>query len=108
MVVVEHSRSTYQVQDLITQHIHTVHVSRLKPFNAAQTEDLIAVAAVDSAEYIVESIVEHRSAANKRDWTFRVRWEGYSPEEDSWISYAEASELYAFHAYRHAHPELQL
>ncbi len=52
------------------------HVSRLKPFNVSQTTDLVQLASVDSSEYVVDSIVDHRAGSRREDWTFRVRWRG--------------------------------
>ena len=35
-----------------------------------------------SEEYTVEKIVDRRKRYNR--WEYRVRWQGYGPEEDTW------------------------
>ena len=108
MLVVEHSLSTYHCQDVNTLKIHQLHISRLKRYNMDQTPDPLAVASVDDAEYVVEQVIDHRPGPRRQDWTFRVRWRGYGPSEDSWLPYAEVQEVQALRAYLLAHPGLRL
>lgn len=42
----------------------------------------------DKEEFYVDSIVDHEGDPNKKkSLKFRVRWLGYSPEEDTWEPY---------------------
>ena len=108
MVVVDHSTSTYRCQDLNTMKIYTFHVSRLKAFRNDRTDDLVAVASVDSSEYIVDQIVDHRPAAQRDSWQFRVHWRGYDDSDDSWLTYPELRDVSALRAYLLEHPELDI
>lgn len=98
----------YDVQDLSTKGVRSVHVTRLKRYDMAQTDDPLMVAAADGQEYVVEDIVGHRAAQTREGWRFRVRWRGYSAESDSWLPYDQVRDVAAFRAYRLAHPELRL
>lgn len=108
MLVVDRADTVYQVQDMNTLKVSPVHVSRLKSFNDDQTDDYVAAAAVDAAEYVVDAIVDHRQGPTVADQRFRVRWRGYSPAEDSWMSHAELRDVIAYREYRLAHPELDI
>jgi hypothetical protein len=108
MVVADlRSRSAIIVQDLCTNKLMEVHISRLKPFNAARTADPIKVAEIDKDEYAVEQILEHRGTS-KKTLQFKVRWMGYGEEEDSWIGFKDAKDLEALDVYLKTHPELRI
>ena len=73
------------------------------------TDDLAMVAAVDTDEYVVEAIIDHRGNPNRRSTLeFLVRWLGYEPEEDTWLPWKNVKELAALDVYAAAHPELRL
>ncbi len=97
----------YDVQDLLTQGIRSVHVSRLKLFRDEQTTDPRTVAAVDTGEYLVDHVVEHRAGAGGT-MLFRVRWLGYPPSEDTWMPPERIRDLAQFRAYKLLHPEIGL
>ena len=48
---------------------------------------------VSKDSYIVKAIIDHRRVANARNYLglakfeFRIRWEGYSTDADSWVPY---------------------
>ena len=53
------------------------------------TEEVAALAATDSDEFHVESIVDHEYAGkDPKKWKFRVRWLGYEPEDDTWFKWS--------------------
>ena len=108
MIVVGRRDAVYECQDVSTLRVSSFHVSRLKLFNMDQTEveDVVGIAAVDVAEYVVDSIVDHRQTA--AGLQFRVRWKDYGPRDDSWLPYSEVRDVVAFHAYRLEHPELDV
>ena len=75
------------------------------------TEDPAAVAAADNDEWLVEAIIDHRGPRNgrpKRALEFRVRWQGFGANADTWLPYAEVAELEALDDYAARHPELRL
>src|SRR5690606_35750301 len=103
--------SSYVCQDLRTNKLLPLHVTRLKPYDATITEDATVVAAADNDEWRVELIVDHRGPPRgrpRRALEFRVRWLGYGPADDTWLPYSEVSELEALDAYAARHPELRL
>ena len=72
------------------------------------------IAARDGAEFVVDEIVEHRvlstsvgAKKKKTAYEFKVRWLGYDPVDDTWISYMEARELEALDVYLQKHPSLK-
>eukprot|EP00762_Andalucia_godoyi_P008723 ANDGO_04722.mRNA.1 Retrovirus-related Pol polyprotein from transposon 17.6 len=107
MLIIARLENLYTCQDLVTQKTHDFHVSRLKEYRMDSTEDPLSIAQVDSDEYQVECLVEHRGK-KKKDVEFRVRWKGYSNEDDSWLPYKEVRDLEALDAYLALHPGLKL
>ena len=78
-------------------------------------QDLNRLAALDKEEYEVESILEHRPAGSKRNanvkpsaYWFKVKWAGFSDEENSWEPYSELRSLLPLEEYLRQYPELQL
>ena len=108
MLIADRDGTIYQCQDINTLKIHPFHVSRLKPFNSAQTDpgDYLALASVDVSEYVVEDIIDHR--IEHGGLIFRVRWRDYGPGDDSWLPLRELRDVVALRAYALAHPELDI
>ena len=86
MRVIKSDGSKYIVQNLVTMEHETVHVSLMKKFHYdPRFTDPFEVAMRDSQEFLVEEILAHRGTFNdKRNLTFKVRWTGYGPEDDTW------------------------
>ena len=62
---------------------------------------------MDQHEWVVERVVDYRlPTRNWRTWEFRVHWEGFSYDEDSWLPWPEVRNLEALDTYLDAHPEL--
>ena len=112
LCVVSVQSNLYQCQDLTTQKLLSFDVSRLKKFKSREDDtldDMRELASIDNMEYQVEAIVDHAgSPRNKSRMTFRVRWKGYEPEEDTWESYSRVKDCEALDVYSKAHPELRL
>jgi hypothetical protein len=110
LVIVDKEDSIYTCSDLISNKNIRVHADRLRKFTVPVSfvhSDLIALAAADKNEYVVDSIVAH-SGYNKRTFKFLVRWQGYEPEEDTWLPLSEVKDLMALDVYSRDHPSLGL
>lgn len=108
-LLVEINGSTGVCQDLGSLRLVRFHLSRLRKYDASMTDDPVALAAVDTDEYVVEAIIDHRGNPNRRSTLeFLVRWLGYEPEEDMWLPWRNVKELAALDVYAAAHPELRL
>lgn len=111
MIIIDKIRDDmFKLNDLISNKDIQVHIDRLRLFKVPddfQPSELIQLAAADKDEFIVESIIDH-TGTTKRNLQFRVRWQGYDPSEDSWLSYNELKDNIALDVYSHEHPELKL
>jgi hypothetical protein len=99
------SHSTFRVQHLASRRMSTQHVSSFKRFDGSRS-DPVSVAAVDDDEFLVEAIVDHKGKT-KRNLTFRVRWSGYPPSDDSWLKFTDVKDLAALDTYLADHVSLR-
>jgi hypothetical protein len=91
--------------NLTTNREERAVVNDLKPFLFdPEITDPEEVARRDLEEFVVQEVLEHRGPPTRRaSMTFRVRWEGYPAESDSWESYANLRETAALHRYLLSH-----
>ena len=62
-------------------------------------EELEFLSAINLDEYYVVTIVAHEEKSeNPKNWSFKVRWVGYKPEEDSWLNWTTVKDLDALDA----------
>ena len=102
--------------DIVNDHKLVVHVDRLRVFRRnpkLSHKDLVAIAARDLDEYVIEDIVGHRymngSKNNKyTNLEFQVRWETLEESEDTWLPYRELRDCSAIDIYRERYPELKI
>jgi hypothetical protein len=82
--VVSHEKSNYSLQDLVTNRIQNVHVSKLRPYNFDERFDEPRVVAnKDRQVFDVEQITEHTGhRSRKSDMRFHVKWIGY--DDKTW------------------------
>ena len=111
LIVVEKvSDDVYKCRDIISNKILTFHVDRLREFKVSPSVlpyELIEWAAIDKDEFLVEGIIEHRGSGKSGDpLEFRIRWEGYGPEEDTWLPYREVKDLEALDEYESRVPDV--
>lgn len=100
--VVNSTGSAIAIQNLVTNKVETVHISQLRPFHYdAAATDPRQVANIDSAVWDVEKIIAHRGnfSGNRANWQFRVRWQGYPPEQDTWEPWDALRNTDAMHIY---------
>jgi phospholipid-translocating ATPase len=106
-IVQQQSDGIYLVQDLRTNAVKQIAANRLKRAFLS-TADPLTVAAEDSQEYPVESIVDHEEHKILSRWNFLVRWQGCGPADDVWLPYSNVRELKALDDYLDAHPNVKL
>jgi hypothetical protein len=71
--------------------------------------DLIALAATDQDEFIVEAILAHRGNAKKKSsLEFLIKWQGYEDEFNTWEPYSLVKDLQLLDQYAQQHPNLRI
>ena len=78
-------------------------------------QDLKQLAALDKEEYEVQAILDHRPPGPTRpqgtkpsDYWFKVKWSGFSEEENSWEPFSELKETTVLEEYLTQFPKLKL
>jgi hypothetical protein len=90
---------TYTVENLITGRSTRTHVSQLKPFIYDPSYTIpLNVAVKDTEEFVVEDIVEHKEDG-QGSYLWRVRWDGYGADDDTWEPYSHLKDVEKFHNY---------
>ena len=95
----------YTVRNLRTNKDETYHATALRPFYYdILTTDPRDVAIRDNQEFVVESIVEHRGdKRRKSEMEFKIRWQGYNPEADTWGTWKDLRLVPKLHDYLREH-----
>ena len=102
MKVLEVKDDAYDLLDLVSRRVETVHVARLHPFiYDPTTVDPDIVAIRDQGEFIVQEIVDALIDQNlpKTEWSFKVRWSGYDESFDEWLDWNEIKNVDKLHDY---------
>jgi hypothetical protein len=89
MKVIANEKDAYDLLDLVSRTVDTVHVSRLYPFlYDPKWVDPETVAIRDQGEFVVVSIVDSlMDDMPKAQWQFKVRWAGYDESYDEWLDW---------------------
>lgn len=101
-VVGRKDANTYLLQDLSTNKVNPVNMSRMRTFRydpeRTNPED---IARRDHGEIYVDFIVDHvRPEGNrKREMDFRVRWVGMTAVDDRWLKWTDVRHLPQLHTY---------
>ena len=93
--------NTYKLINLINNKVETVNINRLVPFYFdPEIHDPMHIAAKDYCEFPVEQVLAHRGSPKFRTrMEFKVRWQGYSPSDDTWEPWKTLRNLPSLHAY---------
>lgn len=115
------SHPVLELLDLVTSKIHEASIDDCRLMKTGWFEektvlhDLKKLAALDKEEYEVEKIVDHKPPGTDRlpgsktsDYWFRVKWAGFSDEENSWEPYSELKNLEPLTEYLLKFPKLKL
>ena len=99
--VVSYVGSTYSLQDLVTNKLESVHVTQLRPFEYdPQRVEPRLIANKDQQMWEVEEIIAHRGNPKRRSsMTFRVRWTGFTEDDDTWEPWKNLRKNLKLHAY---------
>ncbi len=78
----------HSLESLVDDHVLRAHASRLRRFEGTHTKETAKdLAAADAEEHVVERVVSHDSSTGRL--RFRLRWQGYDKEDDSFQFYDE-------------------
>ena len=104
--VVARQQDDIVMQDLVQHKEVITHISNVREFHFdSNNTDPKEVAMHSSQEFVIDSILEHTFTGNKmRRGTlkFKVRWHGYSPEDDTWEPYKYLRDTEQLHVYLRA------
>jgi hypothetical protein len=101
----------FKVLDLVNNKIYQIHKDRLLKLrvNTNVTKpEMIQIAGLDIDEHLVHDIVDHKGSKKQKNLKFRVRWEGYEPDDDTWEPWAEVKHLERMDSYLADHPEIKV
>jgi len=94
------------IQDLLTHKDVKTHISNVREFLFDNDRtDPKDVAMHSSQEFVIDTILEHAFTDNiikRSTLMFKVRWQGYTVENDSWEPYKYLRDTEQLHAYLRA------
>jgi hypothetical protein len=107
--------------DLVSSKVHEASIEDCRLMRTGwfdeQTllQDMRQIAALDKEEYEVGEILEHRPPGPTRlkgtkpaDYWFKVKWAGFTEEENSWEPYSNLKDLEPLREYLQKFPKLSL
>jgi hypothetical protein len=98
-IVVSVLGDKYSIQDLLTHKVVDTHAFNLSEFRYDPTSGFnpTEVAARNAGEFFFDKIVDHTGNVRRRlNMQFRVRWKGYTPDDDTWQPIKTVRETLAF------------
>jgi hypothetical protein len=80
----------YTIQHLVNGKPFDTHISNLRPFFYDPTNvDPKDIAIANEGEFYIDRIISHRGDTNRRSrMEFKVRWLGYTEDDDTWEPYS--------------------
>ena len=107
--------------DLVSSKVHEASIEDCRLMKTGwfdeQTllQDMRQIAALDKEEYEVGEILEHRppgptqlKGTKPTDYWFKVKWAGFTEEENSWEPYSNLKDLEPLREYLQKFPKLSL
>jgi len=103
MRVVNFSKNTYSLQNLVNNQVKDFHITQLKAFNYDEMEtDPADVARREAQEFTVDQILQHRGGHpknSKATFEVLVKWAGYTDEYNSWEGWEQMKNNDIFNRY---------
>lgn len=92
------------IKDLLSHKEVRTHISNIRDFNFdAERTDPVEIAMHSQQEFVIDSILEHTGDRYRRtSLNFKVRWQGFGPEHDSWEPYQYLRDTEQLHTYLRA------
>jgi transposase InsO family protein len=101
MIITEVNGDIYTCAEVLSNATMQVHVERLKLYRHDAAVSAEEAATWDSQSFLVEKILAHRGSTRKKTaMSFKVRWEGFGPEDDTWEPYSAVKDLEVFQLYK--------
>jgi hypothetical protein len=92
-------RYIYTLLNLVSKTEHDADISQLKPFYYDPSfVNPLNIAVKDSEEFIVGDIIDHQLSDDGSS-LWRVHWEGYGSDEDTWEPWHNIKDVDKFHLY---------
>jgi hypothetical protein len=93
--------NTYTLYDFVSDKEITVNIKALRQYHSTrQSLDDRSVALKDKGEFIVESIVAHTGDEKRKSLLdFKVRWLGYTADDDEWLPWSSLRNNPKLHDY---------
>ena len=105
MKVVKAFGNEYTILNLVTLKEEKVHITSLKPFkwDARQTNPR-EVALREAGSYDIEQVLAHRCKNKDKisSYEFKIRWSGYTEQDDTWEPWRGVMQTEAIHNYLRA------
>ena len=108
--VVRRVENDVVIQDLLSGKEITTHISNVKEFEFDSDRTTPKEVALHSSEeFFIEQILEHTGDKSRRGTlSFKVRWTGYSPDDDTWEPYENLRDSEQLHNYLRANKMVSL
>ena len=105
MRVVGSKKSTYTLQDLVTNKEHEYHITQLKAFQYDKTEtDPTDIARKEAQEFLVDQVLEHRGNPKERNsLEFLIQWTGYDESANTWEPWSHVKDNNILNRYCYTH-----
>ena len=89
------------IKDLLSHKEIRTHISNIREFKFDEERtNPVEVAMNSQQEFVIDEILEHTGDRNRRSTlNFKVRWQGFGPEHDSWEPYEYLRDTEQLHTY---------
>ena len=114
--IIGEQNDTFVLQDIVNNKQKTYHVSKIHPYDYDPvTQDQLHAAIRDDQYHIIEKIVSFREIKTsnarvlKKNFEFKVRWKGYTANDDTWEPFTTLSKTRQLYDYLkdHSNPRIR-